>query len=238
MPPKKKASGSKPTGELTNWYEHIPKKYVKDYHNPHFDIHHINIPLRMIICGRTGSAKTQTMMNLVKVMADTFEKIYIITKNSDEPIYNWLKDKYKDSKEIEVREGVENLPDIDKLDKDVQSLLVMDDLVGEKNQKPMEQYFLRGRKKNCSMIYITQSYYAVPKMIRNNMSYLIIKQISNMKNLTMIARECSLGLDKKQLTDIYKHATEKTHDFLLIDLEGDPKHRFRKNFNEFYEIEE
>jgi hypothetical protein len=88
------------------------------------------------------------------------------------------------------------------------------------------------------MIYITQSYYAVPKMIRNNMSYLIIKQISNMKNLTMIARECSLGLDKKQLTDIYKHATEHTHDFLLIDLEGDPKHRFRKNFNEFYEIEE
>jgi hypothetical protein len=238
MPPKKKSSGSKPTGELTNWYEHIPKKYVKDYHNPHFDVHHISIPLRMIICGRTGSAKTQTMMNLVKVMADTFEKIYIITKNSDEPIYNWLKDKYKDSKEIEVREGVENLPEIDKLDKDVQSLLVMDDLVGEKNQKPMEQYFLRGRKKNCSMIYITQSYYAVPKMIRNNMSYLIIKQISNMKNLTMIARECSLGLDKKQLTDIYKHATEKTHDFLLIDLEGDPKHRFRKNFNEFYEIEE
>jgi hypothetical protein len=238
MPPKKKSSGSKPTGELTNWYEHIPKKYVKDYHNPHFDVHHIQIPIRMIICGRTGSAKTQTVMNLIKVMADTFEKIYIITKNSDEPIYNWLKDKYHDSKEIEVREGVENLPEIDKLDKDVQSLLIMDDLVGEKNQKPMEQYFLRGRKKNCSMIYITQSYYAVPKMIRNNMSYLIIKQVANMKNLTMIARECSLGLDKKQLTDIYKHATEKIHDFLLIDLEGDPKHRFRKNFNEFYEIEE
>ena len=88
------------------------------------------------------------------------------------------------------------------------------------------------------MIYITQSYYAVPKMIRNNMTYLIVKQVSSMKNLTMIARECSLGLDKKQLTEIYKHATSEIPSFLLIDLEGDPKQRFRKNFNEFYDVEE
>lgn len=240
MPPKKLKSegGTKPTGELINWYEHMPKKFVKKYHNPHYDVHHISIPFRMCIIGRSGAGKTQTLMNLIKTMADTFEKIYIITKNSDEPIYNWVKDKFKDTKEIEVREGVENLPDIDKLDKDVQSLIVMDDLVGERNQRPMEQYFIRARKKNASMVYISQSYYAIPKMIRNNMTYLIIKQVSSMKNLTMIAREFSLGLDKKQLTEIYNHATSEIPSFLMMDLEGEPKYRFRKNFTEYYEVPE
>ena len=232
----KSSSGAKPTGELINWYEHMPKKFIKNYHNPHFDIHHITIPFREIIVGSSGSGKTQTLMNLIKVMSDTFEKIYIITKNSDEPIYNWVKDKFKDTKEIEVREGVENLPEIDKLDKDIQSLIVMDDLVGERNQKPMEQYFIRARKKNASMVYISQSYYAVPKMIRNNLTYLIIKQVSSMKNLVMIAKEYSLGIDKKKLIEIYNHCTKDKTGFMLIDLDGDPKQRFRHNFTEFFEL--
>jgi len=240
MPPKKAKSGEgqKPTGELINWYEHLPKKFIKKYHNPHYDIHHIQIPFRMLICGSSGSGKTQTLMNLIKVMSGTFEKIYIITKNSDEPIYNWLKEKFKDTKEIEVREGIANLPDIDKLDKEVQSLIVMDDLVGEKNQKPMEQFFIRARKKNASMCYISQSYYAVPKMIRNNLTYLIIKQVSSMKNLVMIGNEYSLGIDKNHLIKMYKHSTEDKASFLMIDLEGDPKQRFRKNFTEYYEVDD
>jgi len=240
MPPKKAKSGEgqKPTGELINWYEHLPKKFIKKYHNPHYDIHHIQIPFRMLTCGSSGSGKTQTLMNLIKVMSGTFEKIYIITKNSDEPIYNWLKEKFKDTKEIEVREGIANLPDIDKLDKEVQSLIVMDDLVGEKNQKPMEQFFIRARKKNASMCYISQSYYAVPKMIRNNLTYLIIKQVSSMKNLVMIGNEYSLGIDKNHLIKMYKHSTEDKASFLMIDLEGDPKQRFRKNFTEYYEVDD
>ena len=131
----------------------------------------------------------------------------------------------------------DGLPDLDKLDKTQQTLIVMDDLVGEKNQKPMEQYFLRARKKNASLVYITQSYYAVPKMIRNNMTYLVIKQISSMKNLTMIAREFDLGLPKQVLTDMYKDATADKQNFLMMDLEGDPKDKFRKGFNEIYEME-
>jgi hypothetical protein len=114
----------------------------------------------------------------------------------------------------------------------------MDDLVGEKNQRPMEQFFLRARKKNCSMIYISQSYYAVPKMIRNNLTYLIIKQVSSMKNLTMIAREYDLGMTKEQLTDMYKDATADKKNFLLIDLEGDHNQRFRKGLSEYYELDE
>jgi hypothetical protein len=59
-----------------------------------------------------------------------------------------------------------------------------------------------------------------------------------MKNLTMICRECSLGIEKPQLKKIYDDATKTKQDFLLIDLEGNKDERFRKNFDEIYVLDE
>ena len=231
MPPKK--------AEIVDWYKKIPKKFLLKSHNPHFDTHHIKLPFRMIIVGNSGSGKTQTLLNLIYNMPDTFEKIFIVTKNKDEPLYNYLEDKL--GKEgLSIKEGISELPDVDSLDKEQNNLIVLDDLVNEpaKQQRPVCDYFIRARKKNCSIIYISQSFYAVPKLIRDNISYLIIKQVSSMKNLTMICRECSLGIDKKQLKEIYDDATKSKQDFLLIDLEGDKDERFRKNFDEIYVVKD
>jgi hypothetical protein len=232
MPPKTKA-------EIVDWYKKIPKKFLLKSHNPHYDIHHIKLPFRMIIAGNSGSGKTQTLLNLLYNMPNTFEKIFIITKNKDEPLYNYLEEKL--GKEgLSIKEGITELPDLDSLNKEENNLIVLDDLVNEpaKQQKPICDYFLRARKKNASIIYISQSFYAVPKFIRDNISYLIIKQVSSMKNLTMICRECSLGIEKPQLKKIYDDATKTKQDFLLIDLEGDKDERFRKNFDEIYVLDE
>lgn len=232
MPPKK-------SPELVNWYERMPKKYLLETHNPHYDVHRIKLPFRMIIAGNSGSGKTQTLLNLIHNMPETFENIYITTKNKDEPLYNYLEDKLKDDG-LKITEGLENLPDLDQMDKEQNTLIILDDLVNEpaKQQRPIADYFIRARKKNCSLVYISQSFYQVPKLIRDNISYLIIKQVSSMRNLTMIARECSLGIDKKMLKKIYDDATKSKTDFLLIDLEGDKSERFRKNLDQVYEIDE
>jgi len=234
MPPKDK---KKKEAVIVDWYKKIPERLLLKSHNPHFDIHHIKVPFRMIIAGNSGSGKTQTLLNLLYNMPDTFENIFITTKNKDEPLYNYLEEKLG-KKGLKITEGLESLPDLDKLDKETQSLIILDDLVNEpaKQQKPICDYFIRARKKNCSLIYITQSFYQVPKLIRDNINYLILKQVSSMKNLTMIAREYSLGIDKKQLKQIYDKATEKKQDFLLIDLEGEKDERFRKNFDEVFEV--
>lgn len=225
--------------EIINWYEKIPKKYLVKTHNPHYDSHHIKLPFRMIIAGNSGSGKTQTFLNLLHAMPNTFEKIFVVTKNKDEPLYNYLEDKLG-KKGLSIKEGIHELPDLDKLSKEENNLIVLDDLVNEseKAQRPICDYFIRARKKNCSIIYISQSFYQVPKLIRDNISYLIIKQVSSMKNLTMICRECSLGIEKKQLKNIYDDATANKTDFLLIDLEGDKDSRFRKGFDEIYVLEE
>jgi type IV secretory pathway VirB4 component len=226
-----------PKPELKNWYEEIPKRYLLKQHNPHYDVHHIKLPFRMIIAGNSGSGKTQTLLNLLHNMPDTFEKICITTKCKDEPLYNWLEDRLGD-KGLKITEGISELPDLDGFDKEQTSLIILDDLVNEpaKQQRPICDYFIRARKKNCSLIYITQSYYQVPKLIRDNITYLIIKQVSSMRNLTMIARECSLGIEREQLKEIYDDATGNKEDFLLIDLEGNKDERFRKNLDQVYEV--
>jgi hypothetical protein len=230
MPPKK----DKSKAEIVDWYKKLPSKYLLKQHNPHYDIHGIKAPFRMLIIGGSGAGKTQTFLNILHNFGNTFQNIYIITKNKDEPLYNYLEDKLgKDG--LSVKEGINNAPDLDDLDKEEQTLIVMDDLVLEKNQKKLEEYFLRARKQNASLIYISQSYYAVPRMIRQNLTYLVIKRLNTLGDLFRIMREYSLGVDKNELKKIYDASTDTKQNFLLVDLEEEPSSRFRKNFNEVYD---
>ena len=50
--------------------------------------------------------------------------------------------------------------------------------------------------------------------------------------------EYSLGVDKKQMKEMYDDSTRDKQSFLMLDLEGDRDKRFRSNFDEFYEIEQ
>lgn len=225
-----------------NFYEEKGmKKYLKKTHNPHLDKHHIKIPFRMLIAGSSGSMKTNTLLNLIAMMPDTFEKIWIVTKNKQEPLYEYLYDKTggKDGMVTIHEIDKDGLPDINKeFNPEQNSLLVFDDLVNETGKKlaPVMDAFIRARKRGCSLVFITQSFYATPKMIRNNLTHIILKQVSSMKNLTMISRECSLDLPKKVLTDMYKDSIKEKGGFLMFDLEGEEEKKFRKNWDEYYDL--
>jgi len=217
--------------ELIDWYEKIPKKFLTQTHNPNFDIHGIKLPFRALLIGGSGAGKTQTLLNLLHNMGNTFNAVWIITKCKKEPLYEFLEEKLGD-KGLTIVEGINNAPDLDSLDEKEQTLIVMDDLVLEKNQKPLEAFFIRGRKKNASFVYISQSYFAVPPMIRKNLNYLMIKRLSNLPDLFRIMREYSLGVDKEKLKQAYEYAIgNNKQDFLMVDVDGEPSDRFRKNFN-------
>lgn len=228
---------SKNQAELIDWYKKIPKKYLIKTHNPNFAKHGIHIPFRMLIIGGSGSGKTQTFLNILHNFSGTFQNIHLITKNKDEPLYNYLADEIG-KKGFEIHEGIQQAPDLDKFNKKEQTLVVFDDLVLEKNQYAIEEYYIRARKLNCSVIYLSQSYYAVPLNIRRNLTYLIIKRLQSLKDLYAILREYALGVDKKVLKKMYEDSTQTKQDFLLVDMEADAEHRFRKNFNDVFEIEQ
>jgi hypothetical protein len=223
--------------EYVNFYEKKDiKKFLLNKHNPHYDLHHIVLPFRMLIIGCSGSGKTHTFVNLLHNMQKTFQNIHVITKNKEEPLYQYLEEKLG-KKGLIVSEGISSLPTLDDYDKNEQSLIVLDDLVLEKNQKKMEEYYIRCRKLNISVIYISQDYYSVPKMIRRNLNYLIIKQVSSLRDLRLIMSEYSIGLDKNDIEKLYKHCTNDKSKFLMIDMEN-KQYRFRRGFDEILDVKE
>ena len=93
--------------------------------------------------------------------------------------------------------------------------------------------FLRGRKLNISLGFITQSYFKVPKDVRLNTSHLFVTKISNKRELEQIAINHSSDITTKDFTNIYRKCTAEPYSFLVNDtaLTSNDRLRFRKNLS-------
>lgn len=229
----------KDDGNIINFYDVIPKKYLNDVDNPNWNKHNIDIPFRMCVVAPSGSGKTNFIMNIIKVFSEgkgTFADISIITRNKDEPLYNWLS---VQNESITVKEGMMNNPKLDDYDKEYNHLLIWDDLVLSKNLEQVCEYYIRARKKNVSLMFLSQSYADIPKMIRKNSDYLILFDLGgSTREQNYIMREWGSDLEKEQLQAIYRDATSKNLNPLIIKggkVARDKK--YRKSFLEYYNID-
>ena len=84
-------------------------------------------------------------------------------------------------------------------------------------------------------MFITQSYFFVPKDVRLNSTLLIMK-INNKRELQNIALNYSADIDYKDFVKIYRECTKKPYSFLLIDtmLPASDSLRLRKNLFQSY----
>ena len=96
--------------------------------------------------------------------------------------------------------------------------------------------FIRGRKLNISLVFITELYFKVPKDVRLNTSHFFIMKIPIKRELQQIALNYSIDIDFKDFIKIYKKrtdekCTDKTYSFFVNDttLTSDNPLRFRKN---------
>ena len=80
-------------------------------------------------------------------------------------------------------------------------------------------------------VFITQSYFKVPKNVRLNSTHFFIMKIPNKRELPQIALNHSSDIDFKDFMKIYKKCTAKPYSFLVNDttLPSDDPLRFRKN---------
>jgi ABC-type oligopeptide transport system ATPase subunit len=241
MPPKKQHQQN--GNGVTNFYEHRDmQKLITKHHNPHFQEHHISVPFRMAIIGSSGSGKTSCLLNILSKMSDTFGHIHVVYKAS-EPLYEFLSNKIG-GKNITFCTKISDLPPItDFPHKEKQQMIVFDDQVNESDKAHtlVKEWFIRGRKvgKGVSLVYISQSFFKIPKIIRSQLGYLILLKLSSLRDLHLIISDFAMGIDKDLLTKIYRDATREFGNFLKIDLDGgDMNKKFSHNFNQFYSVED
>ena len=91
--------------------------------------------------------------------------------------------------------------------------------------------FIRGRKLNISVVFITQSYFKVPKDVRLNSTHFAIMKIPNKRELQQIALKHSSDIYFKDFMKTFKKYTKEPYSFLVNDttLSSDDPLRFRKN---------
>ena len=133
---------------------------------------------------------------------------------------------------IQITEGLHTLPALNKFDKDENHLVIIDDLVLAKDQSSICEYFIRCRKQNVTVMYLSQSFFKIPIIIRQNCNYMVILGIGNKRSMNLMLSEFAIGASKEQLMGMYKEATKEKLHFLLIDVdETDPQKKFRSDFN-------
>ena len=203
-------------------------------------------PYRTLITGCSGSGKTNTLLNLIKEQND-IDKIYFYARDLNEPKYKMLITKRENA-------GIKNLNDpnafiecsntIDDVYENINDynssrkrkiLIVFDDIIADittnkKFQSLIKELSIRCRKLNISLVFITQSYFSVPKDVRLNPTNYLIMKINNKRELQNISINHSTDIDYQGFIKIYRECTKKPYNFSTIDttLPASNLLRFRK----------
>ena len=118
-------------------------------------------------------------------------------------------------------------------------LIVFEDMIADmiNNNKLnliVTELFIRGRKLNISIVFITQSYFTVPKDVRLNSTHFFIMKIPNKRELQQIALNHSSDIDFKDFIKIYKKYTKEPYSFLVNDTTLQESFRIIYNKNHDY----
>ena len=150
-------------------------------------------------------------MNLINNQPD-IDKIYLYVKDPCERKYQYLinkREKVGLDHFNDPRAFIEYSNDIQDIYKNIEDynprkkgkvLIVFADMIADKiNNKKLNpivtEVYIRGRKINISSIFVSQSYFKIPKDIRLNTTHFFIMKIPNKRELQQIALNHSSDID-------------------------------------------
>ena len=228
---------------MINFGNYINENKTKQNKNWSYTLVH---PYRILIIGGSESGKISVLLNLIDNQPD-IDKIYLYAKDPYEAKYQYLikiREKvglkcFNDPKAFKYSNDIcdvyKNI-DENNVDKDRKILIVFDDMISDiiKNKKLnsiVTELFIRGRKINISLVFITQSYFKVSKDVRLKTSHFFIAKIPNKRELQQIAINHSSDINTKDFANIYRKCTAGPYSFFVNDttLASDNPLRFRKN---------
>jgi len=228
--------------KLVNFYTTLPPSCqstaIRDY--PNRELYKIDIPCRIAIVGETGSRKSLFLLNLIDRM-NCFSRYYLFCKDITESLYKFLLiklhhiEKIRGEKLVFFSNSLSNLPRPEDLDAKYSNIIIIDDMLGEKIKEldKVAKLAVYGRHYNLSMAFISQSYYHIPVLLREQTNYICIKKHNSQKRLKQVLNQYSGSTDftEKELLAIYNEVIKDPADCLMFDLQTpDQKLRIRRNW--------
>ena len=109
--------------------------------------------------------------------------------------------------------------------------MIADIMDNRRFQAIIKELFIRCRKLNISIVFITQPYFFVPKDVKLNSTHYLIMKIKNIREIQNIAINHSADIDYNDFIKIYRKCTKEPYNFLTIDTTRPSTNllRFRKN---------
>lgn len=229
---------------MINFYDEI-KTGVSEYYNPNGEKFSIVHPFRCLISGRSGGGKTNILLNLINNL-NCFDRYYIFARLMDsDPLYDKvLVPKLRAAEEkfdvpilMEYSSLLDQLPEMEGVDSSYQNIFVFDDLLDDspKDLRKVSAYFTKMRKKNCSLVFLTQDFFQTPKLIRRNCNVYLFTSSTSSLDLQNIYKELAKSdfSTFDEFKQMFDEATEK-NSVLVIDM-SNPKTKYRKNFTMVWE---
>ena len=202
----------------------------------------------MLIIGPSGSGKTNALLHLINNF-HPIDKIYLYAKDTDEKKYQYLINKREQAEIKNLNDPhafMEYSNDMNDVLEDINNynkkrnkkvLIIFDDMIAdimrsEKFKVIVQELFIRCRKLNISIVFITQSYFRTPKDARLNSTHYILMKMDNKKELKSIAEKNSSHIDFKEFLKIYNHCTRDPYSFMMVDTRPTARVTLEKNFDE------
>ena len=186
-------------------------------------------PFTCLISGPTGCGKTQFTFRLI-------EKANAVMEPPPERIvwcYGVYQHTFSKLPQVEFHEG---LPDIAIFDGKSKTLLVLDDLMHETDDRVTKIFTKISHHMDVSVVYLTQNLFFGGKQNRTiglNAHYLVL--FRNPRDATQVAhlaRQMYPG-KSKFLIEAFKDATVKPYSYMLLDLKSETEDKFRVRANIF-----
>lgn len=129
---------------------------------------------------------------------------------------------------------------LDNLDKQYQHAYIFDDICLEEKklqESTIGSKWIRCRKYNASVFYLSQSFFKIPKIIRDNSDFIVLKRIADSRELNVIHRICAPELKFDEFKNKYMEAVGSLdgHGSFIIDIAiRQPSLKYRANYTSVF----
>jgi len=212
-------------------------------------------PSSTVFSGRSGSGKTNLLLNLLtkkQFLKDYFHYIFVFSPTAgvyddtykvlDLPDENFIEDFDSETFEkiIEKRKELIEQKGIKWVANNSRVCIILDDVIANRDflqSQTALRLFALLRHYLCSIFIMIQSYTKLPRALRLNCNSTYIFPSSQSEVEVLKDEVCPAGLTKRQFEQVIDYATSDPYNFLSINNHAPVKERFRRNLDEVIDLE-